>query len=130
MAVHYVVEYGDERGNQRQTTYTTDAARVDENTGGFQKRYYSATDAESADESINDALLTIRLLGLDPDTDPYLTVYPEEGSIAHNASQYVDNGVPWDYVWSIGDGDNCFSVHGYDTEHGNWSVSLTMVREA
>lgn len=106
MTVRYVVEYGDERGNQQQTIHS------------------------DADTAINDALATITLAGLDPNIDPYSVAYPAAGSITHNAHQYVSNCVPWDSIWSIGDGDNPFTVHGYDGERGNWSVSLVMVREA
>jgi hypothetical protein len=68
-------------------------------------------------------------LGIDPDTDAYLTAYPAAGSIALNADQYLHNAVPWNSIWDMGDGDNSFSVYGYDSVRGNWTVSLTMVRE-
>lgn len=105
MTVRYVVEYGDERGNSRQSTY------------------------HGPTVAIYDAIATLAIAGADPQS-AYDTSCPEAGTIAHNAEQYVANGVPWDSIWSIGDGDNPFTVHGYDSERGNWSVSLVMVREA
>jgi hypothetical protein len=105
MSVHYVVEYSDERGNQRQTIYQGETV------------------------ALYDIMGTVRMLGIDPDTDPYLTSHREAGTVHDNALAYVNAGEPWDSIWDMGDGDNSFSVHGYDSVRGNWMVSLTMVRE-
>ena len=109
MSEAYIVEYGDERGNQRQTTYTEGVCLI------------------PASKAVEDVLSTLEALGVSRH-DPFVPERPVYcGTVENNLHNYVMAAIPWASLWDIGEGDNPFTVHGYDTERGNWSVSLIIV---
>lgn len=109
--MHYVVEYGDERGNSRETTYSP--------------RDYLFSACATAVDDLFDML---RLLGVDPSVQTMPDTV--NCTVEECAWMYIASAEPWETVFDPGNGDDPFTVHGYDNDRGNWSVSLGMIREA